>query len=219
MATSFVPLVGSALADSLLLSQLADAWVQAGGTEPVNPALAREWLLSQGIQAAMTTALAAVLIGLWTDSWNAGLAAAAVLTGPAYVSAIVLADLLSQYSHSWAYEIVLHAIDRMALVLAAGGTAAEIAAALKAVLSDKAAALRIALTETIRAMGAAAHAHYRAAGIERVVWVTEGPAPCAICITNAAAEPRRLGVPFPSGDISPPAHPNCRCAVIPYLES
>lgn len=192
--------------------------MQSTGGRPASQGEAREWLLSQGIQATLAAALAAVLIRLWTKAWHAGTEAATALAGAASIPPLVLADLLSQYGGLWAREIVSHAMDRMAAILAAGGTAAALTAALSAMLNDAAAAQRIALTETIRAMMAGAFEHYRYAGIRRVAWVTEGPAPCPACIANEAAGPRSLGMPFPSGDIAPPGHPNCRCALVPVME-
>ena len=38
---------------------------------------------------------------------------------------------------------------------------------------------------------------------------------CDLCVGNAAAGPVRPGDLFPSGHRSPPAHPRCRCCLIP----
>jgi hypothetical protein len=40
--------------------------------------------------------------------------------------------------------------------------------------------------------------------------------PCAICAKNAN-EKVNIGTPFPSGDLQPPAHPHCRCALAPVI--
>ncbi len=51
-----------------------------------------------------------------------------------------------------------------------------------------------------------------------VVWVTwiavDDARTCQLCLDNAAASPRPLGTPFPSGDITPPVHMFCRCYLI-----
>lgn len=41
---------------------------------------------------------------------------------------------------------------------------------------------------------------------------------CPICTTNGAAGPIDLSENFPSGDGSPPGHPNCRCVIVPEVE-
>jgi hypothetical protein len=48
-----------------------------------------------------------------------------------------------------------------------------------------------------------------------VLWVTTSANPCHLCVDNEAAGPWPLGHPFPSGDITPPAHPQCQCHLEP----
>ncbi len=50
-----------------------------------------------------------------------------------------------------------------------------------------------------------------------LVWVvgTEGSCPGGVCRANAAEGPRAPGVRFASGAWGPPAHPGCRCALLP----
>jgi hypothetical protein len=45
------------------------------------------------------------------------------------------------------------------------------------------------------------------------VWVTAGGLErrCSVCLSNEAAGPIELSAPFPSGDMTSPAHPRCRC--------
>jgi hypothetical protein len=104
---------------------------------------------------------------------------------------------------------------RIAAILARGGTAAELEHAIRAMMGDEHDARLIAVTEIARAMQAAALEAYRAAGVNKVRWITRSGHPCAICIANEAAGPRYLGEPFPSGHTAPPAHPQCECAIIP----
>lgn len=40
---------------------------------------------------------------------------------------------------------------------------------------------------------------------------------CAICTENADAGQIPLEMPFPSGDMAPGAHPNCRCVLVPHV--
>lgn len=41
---------------------------------------------------------------------------------------------------------------------------------------------------------------------------------CTVCEANADQGPIPIGTMFSSGDDGPPAHPNCRCALIPVVE-
>jgi hypothetical protein len=95
-------------------------------------------------------------------------------------------------------------------------TADRVAAALRDVLDDPNAALTTTTAVVVAASGAAALAVYEALDVAEVRWVTEADnRVCPICDANSAAGPVKLGDPFPSGDPAPPAHPRCRCAVIP----
>lgn len=83
-------------------------------------------------------------------------------------------------------------------------------------LADPDDAHRLALTEIVAASAAAAIAVYRHHGIQKHRWVTEPDGKvCALCLANAAAGPVQVGMPFPSGDVAPPIHPNDRCALLP----
>ena len=42
-------------------------------------------------------------------------------------------------------------------------------------------------------------------------WTPDGPDPCPVCLGNAADGAIPVGEPFTSGDMEPPAHPNCEC--------
>jgi hypothetical protein len=192
--------------------------VRLRGQQPVSQADAREYLTQQGAEAAIAATLASVLIRLWTAAWHLGLAAAALLAGAAWMSPQVLTDLLATYASLWSAEIARTVTDRLAAVLAMGGSASDLEAAMAAVMGDEAAARRVAQTEVTRASGAAAYEHYRAAGTDLVRWITEPPDPCPVCIRNSKDAPRHLGDPFSCGAVAPPQHPNCRCALIPAME-
>jgi SPP1 gp7 family putative phage head morphogenesis protein len=77
----------------------------------------------------------------------------------------------------------------------------------------------VARTELSRAQTMGAVALYRAASIQKVMWVTtEGANVCDIC-EPADGQIENLGDDFESVDVSqPPAHPNCCCALIPADE-
>ena len=48
-------------------------------------------------------------------------------------------------------------------------------------------------------------------------WLAD-PDACAACLQNASSGPIRLDDLFPSGDPAPPAHPKCRCDLLPVLD-
>lgn len=76
---------------------------------------------------------------------------------------------------------------------------------------------RMAVTTALtRVSGKAAQWWYRLRGIKRVRWVLDpNSSGCPVCDMNVDKGPVKLGSVFPSGDESPPAHPNCRCSTVP----
>lgn len=50
--------------------------------------------------------------------------------------------------------------------------------------------------------------------VAQVMWVTQ-PDACPVCLVNEAQGPINLGEAFQSGDVTPPAHPRCKCNVMP----
>lgn len=81
-------------------------------------------------------------------------------------------------------------------------------------LANPARSLMIAITESNRAMSAATAARYQQAGLEQMEWTTFDP--CDICARNDGTIVQ-IGAPFPSGHTRPPAHPHCRCALLPVI--
>ncbi len=87
-------------------------------------------------------------------------------------------------------------------------------------------AMVIARTETQLATQDGALQGYRASGlVQGKQWVTaEDDRVSEECEANGNAGPRGDGVlmdldeAFPSGDVAPPVHPNCRCVIVPYIE-
>jgi hypothetical protein len=50
----------------------------------------------------------------------------------------------------------------------------------------------------------------------KLCWVVDnGGTPCPDAEDNALAGPTAKGARFPTGDLLPPAHPGCRCLVVP----
>jgi len=81
-------------------------------------------------------------------------------------------------------------------------------------VASPARALSIAITEQNRAISQATVNRYKDAGLQQHEWLVFDP--CVTCAKNANIK-ENIGAPFPSGDIQPPAHPNCRCALAPVI--
>jgi Phage Mu protein F like protein len=73
----------------------------------------------------------------------------------------------------------------------------------------------IANTEVSRAQAGGTYSVWEQTGVVQAVrWQNSNlPGVCADCIENAEAGEVPFGKPFPSGELYPPAHPNCRCVV------
>jgi hypothetical protein len=188
------------------VAALVAAWLAVRPHE-THVADAIAWLEARPEVGQLKAALRAQLRHLWADAYKSGL-------GGADVPDQVAEDQVGAMQATWLSEVTETRVKRIAAILAAGGTAAAIAAAILALLRSPSDALRIATTETYRAANQGAMAAYRRAGVNRVRWVTRSGHPCPICLENEAAGPRHLGQPFPSGDQAPPAHPNCECVLV-----
>ena len=73
----------------------------------------------------------------------------------------------------------------------------------------------IAKTETAKAQSEGVVHSWRTTGaVEKVRWSPSSLGPCPDCLDNVLAGSIVFGEPFPTGDIMPPGHPSCRCALI-----
>lgn len=191
------------------------AWLKwAAG--PVHGLEAEEWLRGDPAADQIKAALAGVLMKLWLDAWKAGAKGAGETAGDfVKIPDQIVADRISRMAARWLQEVTDTVLGRLAAILAKGGSAAGLEAAVKALLADEAHARLIVVTETTRAMAMAAMEVYRAARVEKVRWITRSANPCPVCLVNEAAGPVYVGEPFPSGSTAPPEHPNCECALIP----
>lgn len=116
-----------------------------------------------------------------------------------------------------------HRVDDIAAVLSEalerGASVDATAEALRGVLDDPAWAEMTAWTELNRATSAAAQAEYLAEGMTSNEWMNaRDQRVCPRCKANEDAGPVPIGEPFPSGDAHPPAHPRCRCGLLPVLD-
>ena len=101
--------------------------------------------------------------------------------------------------------------------LATGMTDQEIADRLVDVIGSSERALTIATTEMNSAMSLASMDNYQELGVEMVEWM--GLDACEICQPNIDQGPIPLGQEFDSGDTEPPGHGNCRCSILPVVDS
>jgi len=81
-------------------------------------------------------------------------------------------------------------------------------------VANPARALSIAITEQNRAISYATINRYKEAGLEKMEWEVSNP--CVKCAQNAN-QVVQIGGTFNSGNTQPPAHPNCRCVLIPVI--
>jgi hypothetical protein len=152
-------------------------------------------------------------IGLDWDEWEPGRESAAVLVdAPRGLKTILDKEAITIKG------IDDTTLDRIGSALANGLSqglgAGEISRAIDYIIDDPARSMVIARTETARALVEASASEYRDAGIEEVEWLVGDP--CAICEVNAGMK-MPMGEEFPSGDVQPPAHPNCVCDISPVV--
>jgi SPP1 gp7 family putative phage head morphogenesis protein len=147
------------------------------------------------------------------SKWTPGNKAAALLLRPrgAFKTFLDNAGIVSKAIKKAGYGYIGTAL---ADSIAAGYSPAKAAKIITAKIGDPARALTIAITEQNRAMSAASLIMYEEAQIEQVEW--NSVEPCDICAENDG-QVVTLGQAFESGDTQPPAHPNCRCALLPVI--
>lgn len=218
----------------------ARTWLEQSGlpeqlteaiTPPIRQAHIEGWLVGErSAQALLDWAEAtgddprnAVEISVNWGDWEPGHPDAARLL----LSPGGLQRLLAQ-SGVTIKRIAAHRLDQVGRIigegLRRGDTPDEIAKQLLLLVRDRGWARMVAITETNRALSAAAAAVYEQAGIWGKGWMTAlDQRVCKICARNERDEHGRevrvpLGGLFPSRAPFPPAHPRCRCALVPVFE-
>jgi SPP1 gp7 family putative phage head morphogenesis protein len=73
----------------------------------------------------------------------------------------------------------------------------------------------IARTETADSLEQAFMDRAKAMGVTGKEWIVTDP--CEICAENGDAGIIPIDEAFPSGDMRPPAHPQCRCSLAPVM--
>ena len=148
------------------------------------------------------------------STWTPGNKATALLLRPrgAFKRLLDNAGVVSKAIAKAGYDRIGTAL---ADAIASGSSPTQAAKLITEKIGDPARALTIAITEQNRAMSVAARNFYQEAGVEKVEW--NAVQPCDICAPNDG-QVVNLGQAFDSGDTEPPAHPNCRCALLPVIE-
>lgn len=148
------------------------------------------------------------------NKWTPGNKATALLLRPrgAFKKLLDGAGIVSKAIAKAGYDKIGTAL---ADAIASGSSPTQAAKLITEKIGDPARALTIAITEQNRAMSVAARFFYEESGVERVEW--NAVQPCDICAPNDG-QVVNLGQAFNSGDTEPPAHPNCRCALLPVIE-
>jgi hypothetical protein len=81
-------------------------------------------------------------------------------------------------------------------------------------VANPARALSIAITEQNRAISYATINRYKESGLQQMEWEVSDP--CKICALNTN-QVVNIGSAFNSGNTQPPAHPHCRCVLLPVI--
>jgi 8-oxo-dGTP pyrophosphatase MutT (NUDIX family) len=243
IAAALAGAVGEAEAEQLARKYAAreqpvdDSEEQSDAPRDVLVAAVVAWLTAQHLHIAGP--LAAVLAQLYADGYLIGAAGANAATGDgepelsgwtpgdtakaeAAIAALgaaaglaTLADGALAAAEAMA-TTVLARLARILIDKTGRDSPADVAKAMRDAVADLIHATAIAISEVTRASGAAAIDAYQRLGIAMGEWAID-PASnvCAVCVGNAQAGPVPVGDPYPSGHAHAPAHPRCRCAVLP----
>lgn len=145
--------------------------------------------------------------------WSPGDEAAALLLRPSKAFQRFLASFgitLKELTNTTINDIG----NSIADALEQGLSANQAAKLIKRNVASSSRALMIAITEQNRAMSAATVNRYKEMQIMQMEWEVSDP--CDKCAQNAN-QVVPVGGTFNSGDTQPPAHPNCRCALLPVI--
>lgn len=145
--------------------------------------------------------------------WNPGDEAAALLLRPSKAFQRFLESFgirLKEMTNTTVNDIG----NSIADALEQGLSANQAAKLIKRNVASSSRALMIAITEQNRAMSAATINRYKEMQIGEMEWEVSDP--CPTCAQNAN-QVVPIGGTFNSGNTQPPAHPNCRCALLPVI--
>jgi hypothetical protein len=152
---------------------------------------------------------------LYTDwaNWQPGDRAAALMLRPPDAFQRLLQSqgiALKEMSQTTVRDIGNAVADAIELGMSADRSAKNIMRQ----VANPARALSIAITEQNRAISFATVERYKQGGLQQMEWEVSDP--CKICALNTN-QVVNIGSAFNSGDMQPPAHPHCRCVLLPVI--
>lgn len=149
------------------------------------------------------------------DNWTPGDRATALLVKPVGGFQKYLEQTNSaSYFKNFDKETVEMLGTALSDSIAAGLDASSAALLIKDYVGSPGRALTIAITEQTRAFSFGTVQRYKEAGIEKYQWNVSDP--CDKCAQNAKVTVQAGGT-FPSGNSFPPAHPHCKCRLLPVV--
>jgi SPP1 gp7 family putative phage head morphogenesis protein len=194
------------LNDEPLRQTVMRAWAEA---YVLGQAAAGEWI------AKTERANKADDIEVNWDNWKPGDKATALLLNPtkgfeAYLQSTGGASYFKKFNKETIVNLGTALSDSIALGLDAESAAVMIGQH----VASPSRALTIAITEQNRAMSFGSIQRYKEAGLQKMEWAVSDP--CDICAKNDG-QVIVIGQTFASGDQQPPAHPHCRCVLLPVI--
>jgi hypothetical protein len=194
------------LNDEPLRQTVMRAWAEA---YLLGRAAAEEWTLK-----AREAKKADDLEVNW-DNWKPGDKATALLIKPsrgfqAYLQ-LVNAD---SYFKNFNKETIVNLGTALSDSIELGLDAESAAIMIGRHVASPSRALTIAITEQNRAMSFGSIQSYKDAELTKMEWAVSDP--CDKCAQNDG-KVILIGQTFPSGDTQPPAHPHCRCVLLPVI--
>ena len=149
------------------------------------------------------------------DNWKPGDKATALLLNPtkgfeAYLQSTGGASYFKKFNKETIVNLGTALSDSIALGLDAESAAVMIGQH----VASPSRALTIAITEQNRAMSFSSIERYKEAGLAKMEWAVSDP--CDVCAKNDG-QVIVIGQTFASGDAQPPAHPHCRCVLLPVI--
>jgi hypothetical protein len=194
------------LNDEPLRQTVMRAWAEA---YVLGQAAAGEWI------AKTERANKADDIEVNWDNWKPGDKATALLLNPtkgfeAYLQSVNADSYFKKFNKETVVNLGTALSDSIALGLDAESAAVMIGRH----VASPSRALTIAITEQNRAMSFGSIQRYKEAELTKMEWAVSDP--CDVCAKNDG-QVIVIGQTFASGDAQPPAHPHCRCVLLPVI--
>jgi SPP1 gp7 family putative phage head morphogenesis protein len=149
------------------------------------------------------------------DNWKPGDKATALLLNPtkgfeAYLQSVNADSYFKKFNK----ETIVNLGTALSDSITTGLDAESAAVMIGRHVASPSRALTIAITEQNRAMSFGSIQRYKEAGLQKMEWAVSDP--CDICAKNDG-QVIVIGQTFASGDAQPPAHPHCRCVLLPVI--